>query len=62
MTTVNCYGCRHFSITYEPTRPYACRAFGFKTQRLPAIEVMQSSGSPCVQRQPVTQAKRSARA
>lgn len=49
--TVSCFGCKHFVITYSPARPYACRAFGFETVRLPSIEVMAASGKPCQKRE-----------
>ena len=28
--------------------PYGCRAMGFKSRRLPALEVLDIDGSPCV--------------
>ncbi len=55
MTLTSCFGCRFFVITYVPTTPYACRAFQFKSRRLPALEVMASSGQPCKRRQPINQ-------
>jgi len=51
MTRVSCFGCRHFVITYNQHRPYACRAFGFDSVRLPSLEVMAASGQPCQKRQ-----------
>ena len=44
----SCFKCRHFQITWQPQRPYACLAMGFKSQRLPSLVVMQSSGGPCL--------------
>ena len=43
----NCYGCRNFYITYEPSHPYGCRAMGFKSKKLPALVVFESSGMEC---------------
>ena len=34
-------------MTYDPARPYGCRAFGFKSLRLPRDEVRLSSGNEC---------------
>ena len=55
MTLSSCFGCRYFVITYIPATPYACRAFQFKSRRLPALEVMASSGQPCKRREPTQQ-------
>ena len=43
----DCRACRHFYITHQPSHPYGCRAMGFKTTRLPAVVVLESSGMPC---------------
>jgi hypothetical protein len=45
---VNCFECRHFFITYEPTHPYGCQAIGFKSRELPSSAVLRSSGEPCL--------------
>ena len=45
--TPNCYQCRHFFITHEPSHPYGCRAMGFKSPRLPAVTVLMNSGLEC---------------
>lgn len=34
-------------MTYDPARPYGCRAFGFKSLRLPRDEVRLNSGQEC---------------
>jgi hypothetical protein len=39
--------CRSFHVTYDPARPYGCRTFGFKSQRLPRDEVRLESGEEC---------------
>jgi hypothetical protein len=44
---VDCFQCIHFSITWEPRRPRACKFFGFKTAGMPSVVVLNSSGSPC---------------
>ncbi len=43
----NCLACRHFYITYDPLRPYGCRAMGFKSREYPAQVVHASSGIHC---------------
>lgn len=44
---VDCFRCRHLSITYRPDKPYACALFAMRSRLLPSIEVQRSSGSPC---------------
>lgn len=43
----NCRQCHHFAISWDADRPYACRAFGFKTRILPSWEVYRADGSDC---------------
>jgi hypothetical protein len=47
-----CHGCRHFLVTHDTARPYACRAFGIKSRRLPSDEVRDASGWPCAACEP----------
>jgi hypothetical protein len=42
-----CHGCKHFYITYDPNFPYGCRILGFKSRRLPHVEVEAASYLPC---------------
>jgi hypothetical protein len=44
----NCYQCKHFAISWQPSAPYACRLLGFKSRVLPAIEVMRIDGRMCL--------------
>ncbi|OPL16112.1 MAG: hypothetical protein AVO39_06480 [delta proteobacterium MLS_D] len=44
---VHCFLCRHFYITHDRDFPYGCRAMGFKSKRLPCMEVEESSGMDC---------------
>jgi len=60
MTQVSCFGCQHFRITHQPARPYACTAFGFQSSRVPALDVISSSGQPCSRRAVTEAPKRSA--
>lgn len=43
----NCFKCRHFYITHEPTHPYGCQAMGFKSRQVPSRVVRQNSGMEC---------------
>ena len=44
----NCWGCRFFSISWDPRRPYACDLMGFKSKMLPSIEVLRADGHFCI--------------
>lgn len=44
----NCWGCRYFSISWDPNRPYACDLMGFKSKMLPSIEVLRADGHFCI--------------
>ncbi|MFZ9315069.1 MAG: hypothetical protein ACO24G_07415 [Burkholderiaceae bacterium] len=44
----NCWGCRYFSISWDPRRPYACDLMGFKSKMLPSIEVLRADGHFCI--------------
>jgi hypothetical protein len=43
----DCRRCVHFAVSWEPTMPYLCRGFGFKSRTLPSWEVQQADGHPC---------------
>ncbi|MDG4474703.1 uracil-DNA glycosylase [Thiovibrio frasassiensis] len=43
----NCLACLHFYITHEASRPYGCRALGFKSLQYPSMVVFASSGIHC---------------
>lgn len=45
---INCFTCRHFYVTWDPNFPKGCKAFQFKTRRLPSQEVMKASGQACL--------------
>lgn len=49
---VNCYKCRHFYITWDKNFPNGCKAYGFKSKKLPSRLVYESSHSPCGYFQP----------
>lgn len=44
----NCNACAHYYITHDPRFPYGCRKLNFKSKRLPALDVLTSSGLPCM--------------
>lgn len=46
--TPNCFKCKHFYITWEHSRGYACQAMGFKSQQIPWRVVVRESGMPCL--------------
>ncbi len=43
----NCWQCRHFAVSWDPSFPYTCRLMGFKSRIMPAIEVLRADGSRC---------------
>jgi hypothetical protein len=43
----SCKDCRHYYITHEVEFRYGCRAFNFKSQRQPILEVIEASGQDC---------------
>lgn len=49
---VDCFKCKHFYVTWDEAKPKGCRAFGFKTNRLPSVVVFESSGEPCMKFEP----------
>ena len=44
---INCWNCKYFYISWHPTMPYACRAFGFKSKNIPSLEVLSADGRLC---------------
>lgn len=46
-TNVNCKKCIYYFVTWDPQKPMGCKAFGFKSQGLPSVEVHKASGAPC---------------
>ncbi len=44
----NCFQCRHFAVSWDPSLPYLCRLMGFKSRALPAIEVLRVDGVACL--------------
>jgi hypothetical protein len=42
-----CKFCTHYYITYDVSFRYGCRALGFKSQKQPILEVIETSGADC---------------
>ncbi len=42
-----CPACQFYQITYQIAHPYACTILGFQTNKMPALEVLSSSGIIC---------------
>jgi hypothetical protein len=47
MAKPNCHACRFFRVTWDERLPYECEAFGFRSSRLPALVVRETSGKHC---------------
>ncbi len=45
---INCYKCKYFYVTWDKNFPYGCKSMGFKSARLPHIDVHQVSGVNCL--------------
>lgn len=45
---VNCFNCMHFYVTWDPNFPRGCRAFQFKTAKIPSVQVFEASGKRCL--------------
>ncbi|MBF0284028.1 MAG: uracil-DNA glycosylase [Magnetococcales bacterium] len=44
---MDCRRCQHYYVTWEAQHPHGCRAMGFKSRLLPALEVRRASGENC---------------
>jgi hypothetical protein len=44
----SCQECVHYFISWDANFPYGCKAMNFKSKRMPQLEVLESSGQPCV--------------
>jgi predicted nucleic acid-binding Zn-ribbon protein len=43
-----CIKCEHYYITWDKSFPYGCKAMGFKSYRVPSIDVRAASGKECL--------------
>ncbi|MDY0320648.1 MAG: uracil-DNA glycosylase [Arcobacteraceae bacterium] len=46
-TRIVCQKCIHYFVTWEPSKPHGCKAYGFKSKLIPSTVVKQSSGYEC---------------
>lgn len=42
-----CIGCAYYYITWDKNFPNGCKGFGFKSKKIPFIEVKECSGQDC---------------
>jgi hypothetical protein len=42
-----CQKCKYYFVTWEPARPYGCKAYSFKSKLIPSMVVKNSSGIDC---------------
>lgn len=49
---IDCMKCVHFYVTWDPSFPRGCKAYGFKTSAMPSASVLSSSGKPCLSFEP----------
>jgi len=47
-----CQKCKYYFVTWQQNRPHGCKAYGFKSQLIPSLVVIQSSRSACSLYQP----------
>jgi len=45
---IDCFSCQHFYVTWDANNPRGCKAFAFKTRRLPSEVVFETSGEDCL--------------
>ena len=45
---IDCKKCAYFKITWEKDLPYGCKAFGFKSKKIPSLEVYCAAGKECL--------------
>jgi len=52
LVSVRCTACVHYFVTHDAVLPHGCRRLDFKSARLPMLDVLESSGQPCLYFQP----------
>ena len=45
---IDCHKCKHYYVTWDKEFPHGCKAMGFKSAQLPAIEVRVNSNRNCL--------------
>lgn len=46
---VNCFQCKHFYTTWNPSFPRACASYGFKAKEMPSQLVLHVTGIECME-------------
>ena len=46
-TLVNCFFCERFYITGEVEHPYGCSTMNFKSHRMPAVDIYNTTQTDC---------------
>lgn len=47
LNRIICQKCSYYFVTWEPSRPHGCKAYGFKSKNIPSQVVKNSSGNEC---------------
>jgi len=47
MDRIVCQKCKYYYVTWIQAQPHGCKAYGFKSKKLPSMVVKQSSGVDC---------------
>lgn len=58
---IDCFQCKNLYITWDASAPRGCKAFNFKTRRLPSEVVFESSGEECLMFSPKNPPKKSSK-
>jgi len=45
---IDCKKCKYYYITWDYKFPRGCKALGFKTKKIPSVEVRIASGYECL--------------
>ena len=54
---IHCRNCKHYKISWDPKKPYACSLFDIKSKMLPMTVVKMASGSECTGYEPKPEKK-----
>ena len=47
MDRIVCQKCKYYYVTWIQAQPHGCKAYGFKSRKIPSMVVKQSSGENC---------------
>lgn len=48
MSSVNCFQCQFYYVTWEKKHPHGCRKMGFKSLQVPNCVVRKNSSRDCL--------------